>query len=238
MKAIGYTRVSTKDQADEGISLDAQAERITHYCQAKGLELLAIHSDQKSGRVAQNRPGFQKMLEDLREKRAEAVVFFKLDRMFRSMKDGIQTFEEFQKEGVAVHDITNAMDTSTANGRLFFHIVLVVASWESDLRSERAIEAVRYLKRHGRKYAHRPFGYAAVLNGDGKFNLVPDDAEQEIITVIKNMRLGKEPYNKAMTYQKIADWLNADEVKGPRGGRWHATSARNVFLREQKEVTP
>jgi site-specific DNA recombinase len=227
MKAVGYTRVSTKDQADEGISLDAQAERIRHYCQAKGLELLHIYSDQKSGRVALNRPGFQEMLEDLREKRAEAVVFFKLDRMFRSMKDGIQTFEDFQKAGVAVHDITNAMDTSTANGKLFFHIVLVVASWESDLRSERAREAVRYLKKHGRKYAHRPFGYAAVLNGDGKFNLVPDEKEQAIILSIRELR-------KYMTYQAIADRFNAEGVRGPRGGRWHSTSVRNIFLREKE----
>jgi len=99
MSAIGYARVSTEDQAKEGVSLDNQKSKIKAYCQLKDLELREIVED--AGLSAKNlrRPGVQKVLRLARRKEIDAVVVYKLDRIFRSTVDALETTKAFDKWG-------------------------------------------------------------------------------------------------------------------------------------------
>jgi len=97
VKAIGYIRVSTDEQAKEGISLEDQEQKIRDYCKLKDFEILEIIQD--AGISAKNlrRPGAQKVIEFAQEKMIDAVVVYKLDRMFRSTVDAIQLYLEKKK---------------------------------------------------------------------------------------------------------------------------------------------
>ena len=100
MTAIGYVRVSTEDQAKEGVSLDNQKAKIEAYCQLKDLELSEIVED--AGISAKNlkRPGVQKVLRMARKKKIDAIVVYKLDRIFRSTVDALETTKMFDKREV------------------------------------------------------------------------------------------------------------------------------------------
>ena len=105
IKAIGYIRVSTDEQAKEGVSLENQEQKIRDYCKLKDFEILEIVQD--AGISAKNlrRPGAQKVLEMAQEKMIDAVVVYKLDRMFRSTVDALETTRQFDKWNVSFHSI-------------------------------------------------------------------------------------------------------------------------------------
>ena len=83
MKAIGYIRVSTDEQAREGISLENQKAKITAYCELNDLDLVEIIEDAgKSGKDL-NREGIQSLLGKVKARTIDAVVVYKLDRLSR-----------------------------------------------------------------------------------------------------------------------------------------------------------
>jgi site-specific DNA recombinase len=99
MKAIGYIRVSTEDQAREGVSLDNQKSKIRAYCELKEMEIVGIVEDAGISGKNLNRPGVQKVLDMARRKEVDAVIVYKLDRMFRSTVDALETTKLFAKWG-------------------------------------------------------------------------------------------------------------------------------------------
>ena len=87
MRAIGYARVSTDDQAQAGVSLDFQEEKIRAYCVAKDWDLVSLIRDEGQSAKDLKRPGMQRILEGVRKKEFDVVVILKLDRLTRSVKD-------------------------------------------------------------------------------------------------------------------------------------------------------
>ena len=87
MKAVGYIRVSTEDQAREGVSLDNQRERVRNFCSAKEWTLDKIISDAGYSAKDLNRPGIQDVMKLAREKGFDVLVICKLDRMTRNIRD-------------------------------------------------------------------------------------------------------------------------------------------------------
>ena len=95
MNAIGYARCSTHEQADSGLGMIAQAERIRAYCSLKDLALVDIISDAgvSGSKPLARRHGGQQLLEAVGRKAATAIVMLKLDRMFRNAHDCLGTVE-------------------------------------------------------------------------------------------------------------------------------------------------
>ena len=83
-----YTRVSTTDQAREGHSLEEQELRLTRYCEAQNYKIYKIYTDAGiSGKAADNRPAYQQMLKDLKKRKFNLILSFKMDRISRSVID-------------------------------------------------------------------------------------------------------------------------------------------------------
>jgi DNA invertase Pin-like site-specific DNA recombinase len=151
MKAIGYTRCSTNEQADSGLGLEAQAERIRAYCTMRGSELLDLITDAgvSGGKPLASRDGGQRLLTAIRERKADGVVMLKLDRMFRNAGDCLTTVERWEKTGVALPKPTlgrpsyggdlggNAIDTTSAAGRFMLVVLAGAAEMERNLTRER-----------------------------------------------------------------------------------------------------
>jgi len=184
MKAIGYVRVSTDDQANNGVSLDNQRAKISSYANLKGFDLIEIIED--AGISAKNlkRPGVQCVLDMAKSKQVDAVIVYKLDRMFRNTIDALETTQKFDRWGVSFHSINETLDTRSAMGKFFFTIMAGIAEMERGIIGERTKQALDHKKANGEKLGGTvPFGY---FLRSGK--LIPNRHEQSIISLIHDLK--------------------------------------------------
>ncbi len=219
MKVIGYVRVSTEDQAREGISLEAQQARVEAYCIAKGWELLGVEADSASAKDM-NRPGLQRCLQQLNAETVEALIIYKLDRLTRSVVDLNTLVALMERHHVALVSIEESLDATTPTGRLMMNLLASVSQWEREIIGERTKAAMGYLKARHRVYSRPVYGYN---NTDG--TLHANEEEQAVIEQAKKWRA------KGMTYRRIAASLNADGVPTKRGGTWQHTTVRYILTR-------
>lgn len=217
MKAIGYIRVSTEDQAKEGISLDAQKKKIELYCELKGFELTEIIADEGVSAKDLKRPGVKSLLGKVANKEIEAIVVYKLDRIFRSTMDALETSQNFKKKGVALHSIQENLDTDSAIGRFFFTLLSALGQMERELIGERTKMALNHLKENGRVYATIPYGKKR--EGD-----ILVDAPEELENIFQIDELFKEVGN----YSKIAKIMNIRGRKPRSGGYWYPQQIKNI----------
>lgn len=184
IRTVGYVRVSTTQQSEEGVSLQAQCKKIRAYCDLHDLELMEIVEDAGlSGKSIAGRPGIQRILEMVKVRKVDNVVVLKLDRLARNLKEAVEISEEMQKRSVALHSISEKLDTGSATGRLFYAILAAMAAWEREVISERTKTALEYKRANGERISnHAPFGYRF---DDGK--VVKDAKEQRIIEHIKQL---------------------------------------------------
>lgn len=135
---IGYARVSTQDQ-----NLELQIDAL----QKAGCK--KIFEDKASGSRAE-RPGLAKAQESFRK--GDTLVVWKLDRLGRSVKNLVDLIGELQKQGIQFRSLTDSIDTGTASGRFFFHVMASLAEMERELTIERTragLEVARQLGRVG-----------------------------------------------------------------------------------------
>jgi DNA invertase Pin-like site-specific DNA recombinase len=154
MKAIGYIRCSTHEQADSGLGLDAQEKCIRAYLALKGLELTDIVTDAgvSGGKPLGKREGGQRVLAALKQRQADAIVMMKLDRGFRDARDCLNTVEKWDRAGVALHVIDlggNAIDTTSAAGRFMLVVLAGAAEMERNLTRERTKSAMAVKRANG-----------------------------------------------------------------------------------------
>ena len=229
MKAIGYIRCSTHEQADSGLGLDAQAERIRAYAALKGLDLdIITDAGASGGKPLDTREGGQRLLAAIRDRKADAVVLLKLDRGFRNATDCLTTVEQWERKGVALHIIDlggNAIDTTSAAGRFMLVVLAGAAEMERNLTRERTRSALAVKRANGQRISGRiPYGYD--LAGDG-VALIPNESEQAVITDMKAMR------SRGMKLQQIAGALTERGVptKTGKSQRWTHQAVARILAR-------
>src|SRR3984957_7298344 len=122
---IGYARVSTDDQS-AALQIDA--------LRAVGCE--RVFTDKASGTLA-HRPQLDKMLDHLRS--GDVVVVWRLDRLGRSLKNLIALVEVLADKGVGFRSLTESIDTTTAGGKLVFHVFAALGEFERELMKERTM---------------------------------------------------------------------------------------------------
>lgn len=211
MRAIGYVRVSTEEQAAHGISLDAQRAKIEAYALTKDLELVEIIEDAGKSAKDLKRPGVQQVLKKAHRKEIDAVIIVKLDRMFRCTVDALNTAQDFDRRGVALHSIHESLDTQSAMGRFFFTLTAALAEMERGLIGERTRAALARKKEKREVYGEIPYGYDAL-----DASLVENSQEQEVIARMKRLR------KQGLSFQRVADTLNAGGIPTKKGCTWKA----------------
>lgn len=216
-KVIGYIRVSTEEQS-RGYGLDVQREKILTYCNLYGLGNVEIISDKLTGKTL-DRPGLQELLEEVRADNVEKVIVFKADRLTRKLRDLLGIIEdEFEPNDVAFVSVSEQFDTSTPTGKAFLQMLGTFAELERNTIVYRTTSGrVEKAKRGGLACGATPIGYS---NIDGKLEKNLD--EVEIVKAVFAMRAD------GMSYQKIADMLNNDNVPTKRGGKWYAATIRYI----------
>jgi len=133
---IGYARVSSDDQ-NASLQVDA----------LKKAGCLKVFTDHASGSKA-SRPELDRMLDQLRP--GDVVVVWRLDRLGRSLKNLIALVEDLADRGVGFRSLSESIDTTTANGKLFFSIMGALAEFERDLIKERTMAGLAAARARGR----------------------------------------------------------------------------------------
>lgn len=221
MRVIGYTRVSTDEQAREGISLDNQKAKIAAYCQLNDLELVDIIEDAgKSGKDL-NREGMQSLLGMVKTRQIDAVVVYKLDRLSRRVKDTLSVLELLEKKGIAFHSLSERVDTKSAMGRFFCNVMASLAQMERDQISERTRDALQHKIRNGERAGQIPYGW--VVGDDGK-TLIENPSEQEVISLVREL------HDQGYSYRGICRELDKEGYE-PIGKMWHASTIGSILRR-------
>lgn len=139
---VGYARVSTQDQ-DTGLQLDALT--------AAGCE--KVFPEKASG-AQRDRPQLKAAIEYMRS--GDTLIVWKLDRLARSLKQLIETVEGFEQRGIGLRSLTEAIDTTTAGGRLVFQIFGALAEFERQVIRERTMAGLAAAKARGRAGGRPP----------------------------------------------------------------------------------
>ena len=227
LKVIGYARVSTAEQASEGLSLDAQEARIRAWCEATGAELVeVVREEGVSGtKLLAERAGGRHIAHLLgsRRPKADAVVVVRMDRLGRDAAEQIALLKRFRSGRVGLVAIAQQIDLATPHGRAMAQISAVFGELERGLIAERTAEALAEKRRQGRAWNHVPFGWRSV---DGR--LAPDREEQRTLDRIQKLRAA------GFGYLKIAQALDAEHRRTKLGGRWQAMSVRSVLLTAER----
>ena len=184
MRVAAYVRVSTEDQARNGVSLADQEAKIRAYADLYGHEIVQLIADPGVSAKNLKRPGVQELLSLVKTGKVEGIVVAKLDRLTRSVRDLADLIALCNKRIVALISVAEQIDTSTAAGRMVANMLGVISQWERETIGERTSAAIQYKKHNGRAYSGRfaPYGYA---KSDGM--LVPVAQEQEAIDVIMDL---------------------------------------------------
>lgn len=222
MKAIGYIRVSTQEQAKEGISLKMQEDRIRAYCYSQDWKLIRVFNDEGFSGKNMKRKGLQDLLSFLETDHVDVVVVYKTDRLTRKQRHLYHLLEDrFERKGIGFKSVTEAFDTTTAMGKGFLGMLGLFAQLEGDLISERTREAFQHKKQNG-----EPVGSAALGFRLQDKKKIENPAELKIVAYVKALR------RKRLSYREIAKRLNEEGVPTKRGGRWFGSTVSYILKNE------
>jgi site-specific DNA recombinase len=193
-----YARVSTREQASEGESLDEQIAKMKAYCKYQGWEDFEIYREEGFSGKNTSRPAFQRMMSDVERGNIQKVIMKKIDRLSRSIVDFENTYKTFERKGVDLISLHENFDTSKASGRGALRMVLVFAQMERELISERTKDVLQYRASQG------------LFNG-GYPRLGFDLKDNRLIVISKEAAIVKEifkVYLQRGSQSKTAIYLN------------------------------
>ena len=221
--ALGYIRVSSEEQADSGLGLEAQRQRIAAYCAMKGLRLAEVFADPgiSGGKHLASRPaGSQLLAAALKSK--TPVIVAKLDRLFRSVADAANVIADFDKKGIQLVAIAESFDMGSPYGRAMAQMASVFAELERAMIRERTRSAMSVKRARGERISgHAPFGWDVARGG----RLVRNAREQEVIARVRRLRA------QGLSYRGIATRLDHEGIRPKRGKRWIHTTVKSILMR-------
>lgn len=142
MKVAIYCRVSTDKQ-----TIENQLPIIQDYCTRNNYDVYDIYQDIISGKT-DSRPDFDRMMSDMRQHKFGCIAVYKLDRIGRSLKHLLQLFEEFNNNKVDFISVTQNINTTTPEGRMFLHMLMIFAEYERELTVARINDTIGRYKKH------------------------------------------------------------------------------------------
>lgn len=204
VRVVGYVRVSTREQADSRLGLDAQRRALVAEAERRDWDLTVIEDAGFTGRN-DNRPGLQRALLLLKQHKADVLMVYKLDRISRSVQDFAGMLGVAQRQRWALVALDMQVDMTTPNGRLVAHILVAVAQWESEMIGARTADAMAEAKTKGSR-----FGRARM-------------ASQSAADLIVDLR------SQGLSFDRIAARLDAAEVPTPNNARqWYGATVSRL----------
>jgi len=226
---IGYVRVSTEQQADGGVSIDTQREKLRAYATAMDLTLVETIEDAGVSAKSVDRPGLQRALSALEHGEATGLLVTKLDRLTRSVRDLGDLVETYFASRFALLSVSDSIDTRTAAGRLVLNVLTSVAQWEREAAGERTRDALAHLRSSGIRLGGEAMGWrrAEATDADGRRLVEGIDEERETVAMILfHSRNGR-------SLRAICAELTEAGRRTKKGGRWSPKVVRAILMRER-----
>lgn len=206
MKAAIYTRVSTEEQAQEGVSLAMQEERCRRFAFERDLLDLDHYVDDGVSGTRFDRPALQEMLGRLAD--YDTIIIWKLDRLSRSVYDWAYMMETFSRAHVGLVSVTENFDCSSAVGRAMMGMMAVFAQLFVDILAENVSAAIRHNVEQGKHHGAVPFGYD---RDDGRLIIIPDEAEV-VYTIFKEYLLQSRSVSELAMLANRRQWGGAASI--------------------------
>jgi len=227
MRVVGYVRVSSDRQVDEGVSLDVQCEKIRLFAELHALDLAEVVTDAGISAKTLERPGLARVLAMLDAGDVGGVVVFKLDRLTRNLGDWTGLIERYfgERAGRSLMSVSESIDTRTAAGRMVLNIMMTVAQWERETISERTRAAVDHKRRRGERLGQLPYG--SKLAPDRR-TLQAEPVEASTILVVRGW------HDAGWSLRRIARELDVLGARPKNGGpTWSPSSVRRILTRQR-----
>lgn len=227
--AVLYCRVSTEEQAREGISLEAQEAALRSYCELQDIEVAAVVLDPgvSASKPLSKREGGARVLAMMHAGEADAVVAYKLDRLFRDASDCLRVTKIWDKAGASLHLLDlggQPLDTGSAMGRFFLTVMAGAAEMERNQIRERTCAALAYKRSKGEKTGgDAPYGWR--LSSDGR-TLELHPQEQVMVRQARELRAS------GLSLRKVGGELVRRGLLPRRGPKWHPESVKSLLLAE------
>lgn len=198
-----YIRVSTIQQVEEGFSLEAQKEQLLKYAKLNNYEVYKVYEEQgKSGKNT-NRPAFQEMMKDMKNKYFSKIIVVKLDRISRSVSDLETIIKELQENNCGFESASEKIDTASAMGLMFVRLLGIFAQFERERISERIKDVfVEKINNGGAITSNLPVGYKIGYNEKNEKIVVKDEEKSTLVEDIFNK------YEETSSLIKTAIYLN------------------------------
>ena len=217
MKAVGYIRVSTVGQVQDGVSLEMQRGKLDAWAALHDAELVAVFADEGLSGKNADRPGLVAAITAAKRERA-ALVIYSLSRLSRSTLDTLRIAGDLERAGCDLVSLAEQLDTTTPAGRVIFRVLAAFAEFEREQLGERTRQAMQHLKAQGRVVGAIPHGYRR----DGE-RIVQQEQEQRILQLAAELR------GQGLTLRAIADELTARGAFNRAGRRFHPESVRAML---------
>ena len=182
-----YVRVSTQEQAQQGFSLNAQQEALENYAKALGYEIHKVYRDEGKSAKDLKRPEMTNLLQDAEAGKFSAIFIYKLDRFSRSIKDLILTIDKLKDWGIDFVSLQDRIETTSASGKLMFHIIGAFAEFERNIIGDRTKFGMQRKAHEGGFITKAPKGYKLVNK-----KLVVNEQEAEKVREIFNTFLNED----------------------------------------------
>lgn len=233
LRAVDYDRVSTDEQFKQGYSIDTQKELNHKFIESQDWEHIDSYVDDASAKDL-NRTNMKRLIKDAKEQKFDVVVFYKLDRLVRSVSDLDKLLKIFDANNIAIRSVTEPFDTTTAMGRFLITLVAAIAQWERETISERVtVNMISKANKGERNGGRAPFGYKLK---DGILEIDEKEAKiiQEMFRLytsgkgIRSIVLYLQQFDINKDIRTISRWLENPVYSGKL--RWGNRSKMETIL--------
>ncbi len=196
-KTAIYVRVSTEEQAREGLSIDAQIARCKDFCRSRGWKVVNVYTDAGYSAGSMKRPAVQQLMDDLNKGKIQNILVYKFDRFSRNVRDLISFLDTLKEKKINFTSVTENIDTTNAMGEAFYQMIGVFAQLERGMVKERVNMAFDKKIGDGEILNRPPLGYTY-----RRGKLVINKEESEKIKEIFNM------WDSDVNYKEISKKFN------------------------------
>jgi site-specific DNA recombinase len=221
--AVVYLRVSTREQGDGGVGLEAQETKCREHAARLGLPVTSVHVDVQTGKDAvEDRPGLQSAIAAVQAAPGSVLVAYSVSRVARRQRVLWHVLDDRDGLGIPLSSATEPFDTATPMGRAMLGMLAVWSALEADMVAERTRDALQAVKARGTKLG----ALSMVEKREGGVR-VHDAAKADIIRAVQAVRL-----ETGLPLRALAAELRARGIASVTGKAWHPKTLRKALAIE------
>lgn len=230
-KVVGYIRVSTQMQVEEGFSIEGQKQQILEYAKKHNMEVGGFYVDEGiSGKSIEGRHALKKLLDDAKKGRFQEVITWKVSRVARDVNDLLYFIKELNNEDIVLRSISENISTESVNSTFLVQMMGAVAELERKVITENVKLGINQKLREGWYRGAPVLGYDIVPKklceeNHIQTNLQVNKEEAEVVKLIFNL------YEQGKGYKAIVNVLNTNNMKTKTGKNFSIGSINKILNR-------